>query len=478
MEGKKKKLLTTGLAVALAALLLIGGGTFAYLQSESKDVVNKFKTNEVQVELTETGNGQYNIIPGTTETKDPTVTVDNSVDAYVYVKVTDKTEGLVTYDIAEGWTKLDGYDDVYYREVDANTTDNVFSVLKNDEVTYSAALENSDMLDEEGNLKDGIALTFKAFAIQQKGFENDPKAAWLKIPVSVPVEDGSDFTEAVQSSDVNEVIQLTENISIETALPLSESGTTNIDLNGKTLTANSETSAKVETGDSLTLENGTVIFKGGIVNDSSIGVAKNASVTLKNVNVTDDGAVIFPAGNAAEVNIIESEITSNGSYCVATNAAKVDNYNVEINLIDSTFNGPTPVLINVPGKLNMNHCTVNAKMQGVVVRGGTAVIENCNIANTSNDNWAAGYFDNKNWGTGNTLPLAGITIGNKSTAYQYPSNVTLTNTTVTSVLYPVIYTYGNTTEENGVTLTYDGKINGNDVIYGGGYVTINGSVQQ
>ena len=115
MEGKKKKLLTTGLAVALAALLLIGGGTFAYLQAQTDDTVNTFSTNEVKVDLTETTGENYNIIPGTTQKKDPKVTVDNSVDAYVYVKVTDKTDGLVTYEIAEGWTKLEGYDDVYYR---------------------------------------------------------------------------------------------------------------------------------------------------------------------------------------------------------------------------------------------------------------------------------------------------------------------------------------------------------------------------
>ena len=479
MEGKKKKLLATGLAVALAALLLIGGGTFAYLQAQTGDTVNTFSTNEVQVKLEETTGSQYNIIPGTTQEKDPKVTVDNSVDAYVYVKVTDNTEELVTYEIAEGWTKLEGYDDVYYREVAASEDAQEFYVLKDNKVTYSAALENSDMLDEEGNLKDGIALTFKAFAIQQKGFENDPKAAWLKIPVSVPVEDGSDFTEAVQSSDVNEVIQLTEDISIETALPLSESGTTNIDLNGKTLIAKSETSAKVETGDSLILENGTVIFEGGIASDSSIGVAKNASVTLKNVTVTDYGAVIFPAGDAAEVNVIDSTVKSTKSYCVATNAATADNYNVKINLTNSTFEGPTPVLINVPCNLNMNNCTVNAEMQGVVVRGGTAVIENCKIANTSDDDWAVDYFENRDWSSGNTLPLAGITIGNKKIgSYQYPSNVTLINTTVTSKLYPVIYTYGNATEENGVTLTYDEKINDGDVIYGGGYVTINGIVKQ
>ena len=91
----KKKMLTTGLAVALAVLLLIGGGTFAYLQSNSNDVKNSFKANKVMVDLKETTGQDYDMIPGTSQEKDPTVTVDATVDAYVYVEVTDATEGLV-----------------------------------------------------------------------------------------------------------------------------------------------------------------------------------------------------------------------------------------------------------------------------------------------------------------------------------------------------------------------------------------------
>ena len=48
----KKKMTTTALAVALAVLLLIGGGTFAYLQSTTDDVTNNFKTNQVTVPVT------------------------------------------------------------------------------------------------------------------------------------------------------------------------------------------------------------------------------------------------------------------------------------------------------------------------------------------------------------------------------------------------------------------------------------------
>ena len=76
--------------------------------------------------------------------------------------------------MADGWTLLSGWDTehmkVYYREVEADATDKTFSVLKNDQVTYDAAIENSDMLNSDGTLKSGINLSFSAYAIQKDGF--------------------------------------------------------------------------------------------------------------------------------------------------------------------------------------------------------------------------------------------------------------------------------------------------------------------
>ena len=126
MKDNKKKVVITGLAVVLAAAMALGGGTYAYLQGTTEDVVNNFNTNKVLVELNETTGNDYNIIPGTTQEKDPKVTVDNTVDSYVYVEITDATEGLVSYAIADGWTKLDGYDNIYYREVAANAETKTF----------------------------------------------------------------------------------------------------------------------------------------------------------------------------------------------------------------------------------------------------------------------------------------------------------------------------------------------------------------
>lgn len=157
-NSKKNKLVLSVASVALAASLLIGGGTLAYLRAESTPVVNEFKANKVEVELTETGDGQYNIIPGTSEEKDPTVTVDNSVDAYVYVEVTDTTDGLVGYTIAEGWALLDGYDNVYYREVSADAAEKTFPVLEGKGVLVSAA-KNAVV-----NVKSGTFIVKEAYS--------------------------------------------------------------------------------------------------------------------------------------------------------------------------------------------------------------------------------------------------------------------------------------------------------------------------
>lgn len=98
------------------------------------------------VDLTETTGDSCNIIPGTSQDKDPKVAIDNSVDSYVFAKVTDETKGLVDYEIADGWMELEGYDNVYYREVEADADTKEFSVLKNDKVSYSASLTNADVL--------------------------------------------------------------------------------------------------------------------------------------------------------------------------------------------------------------------------------------------------------------------------------------------------------------------------------------------
>lgn len=181
MKISRKSVFTASLSIMLAAVMFIGGGTYAYLQGKTEDTVNNFIANKVTVVLSETTGDSYNIIPGTKQAKDPTVTVDNTVDAYVFVEITDDTYGLVDYEIADGWEKLDGYNDVYYREVAQDAELKIFPVLKDNIVSYSPSIENSDMFDEDGTtLKDDITLTFNALAIQKTPFDG-PKDAYEEM---------------------------------------------------------------------------------------------------------------------------------------------------------------------------------------------------------------------------------------------------------------------------------------------------------
>ncbi|MCD7872683.1 MAG: hypothetical protein LUG21_05195 [Clostridiales bacterium] len=218
-KSNKNKIVASVLAVALAASMLIGGGTYAYLRGATDDVVNNFETNQVSVSLDETTGSDYNIIPGTEQDKDPKVTVNNTVDSYVYVTVKDSTDGLITYQLADGWQPLSGVANVYYREVAANADVKEFPVLLNNKVSYNADIENSDMLDESGKLKDGISLTFNASAIQKAPF-NAPDAAYFQTNNIVSASSIEDINNAISSADertavvVEQSIETTESIGI------------------------------------------------------------------------------------------------------------------------------------------------------------------------------------------------------------------------------------------------------------------------
>lgn len=195
INNKKTKTLVAGL---LATLVMTLGVTTAYLSDISEEVVNSFDPNKVTVDLSETGDGEYEIIPGTEQDKDPKVEINASVDSYIYVVITDtantEDKTLVNYEVRdgdEGWTLLDksklnaldidgdGEIDltldetmqVYYKAVTASEEQQGFYILKDNKVSYDSSLKNEDMPDEE------VQLTFKAYAIQQKSFA-DAIAAW------------------------------------------------------------------------------------------------------------------------------------------------------------------------------------------------------------------------------------------------------------------------------------------------------------
>ena len=105
------------LALLVALVLVVGciiGGTLAWLTAKTDAVVNTFTTSDIDVTLTETEE-EYKMVPGYTIHKDPNTTVvKGSEECYLFVKVEKSAnfDSFMTYEMADGWTALEGVEGV------------------------------------------------------------------------------------------------------------------------------------------------------------------------------------------------------------------------------------------------------------------------------------------------------------------------------------------------------------------------------
>ena len=270
---------------------------------------------------------------------------------------------------------------------------------------------------------------------------------------------------ALSAAENDDTITLTDNAEISFSFPEGVK-TLTIDLGKNTLTLTNNTSILLADGKSLTIQNGNLVSK-PLENPTvtAFNIQSGSSIKLDNVTYDCTGSALYPQGNAAKVTVIDSTITAD-VYAVATNAGQTDNYDVVIDLKDSTFQArlpselskgdSCPVMINIPGKLTMDSCTVIGGRQGVLVRDGTAKISNTDIQlNATYIDGKDKYLDG-NWGSGNEVPMAALVVGNRSNAYNYPTDCTLSNVTVTATSgYTGTYVYGMSDEGREVTFNYD-----------------------
>ena len=270
---------------------------------------------------------------------------------------------------------------------------------------------------------------------------------------------------ALSAAENDDTITLTDNAEISFSFPEGVK-TLTIDLGKNTLTLTNNTSILLADGKSLTIQNGNLVSK-PLENPTvtAFNIQSGSSIKLDNVTYDCTGSALYPQGNAAKVTVIDSTITAD-VYAVATNAGQTDNYDVVIDLKDSTFQArlpselskgdSCPVMINIPGKLTMDSCTVIGGRQGVLVRGGTAKISNTDIQlNATYIDGKDKYLDG-NWGSGNEVPMPALVVGNRSNAYNYPTDCTLSNVTVTATSgYTGTYVYGMSDEGREVTFNYD-----------------------
>lgn len=301
----------------------------------------------------------------------------------------------------------------------------------------------------------------------------------------VVVSDGQSLANAI--NDGEPFITLTSDIDMASSIVLRDPEIkTELDLNGNTLTFKANTLVNVAESE-ITFKNGTISAQNlpNVVNDL-MAVGENGTIILDNVTLNTNGSGIGTeqTKDGGHIIIRNSEIQAS-AYALSTNATLPVSQNVKIEITGSTLKSDTPLLINIPCDITVEDCNIFGTTQGTIIRGGTAKIINSSITLTYDGNDyedIAAYFNNRNWGSGNMVNVAALTIGNKApSAYQYPTDVTLENTELILAgahgsAFPALYAFANDGEGLGVTLTYDEASKfGGDLVYGSENIVVNGT---
>ena len=277
-----------------------------------------------------------------------------------------------------------------------------------------------------------------------------------------------------------------------------------LDLSGNKLSiSHDKTLMNSSNGASVTIRNGDLSVMGVPSDKYTLCASDKGKITLEGLNYeTSGGGVgVYPCTNGGEIYVKNCNIntsfynegngtTGNGPAVMttATGATAENTKDVLITIEDTHMESFSDAIIfNVNGRINIKNCTTKAQWHGLVLRGGTAVVENTVFTHDNHNNdpesVSQGWY-NEDWGSGNGQPRAAITVGNRGNgAYQYPSNLTLINTKAEVIgqgvnLFASMYVWANETPAYGVTITYDDATEfvGGDVIYGndGKNITVNG----
>ena len=190
----KKKLMTV-LALVLVIAMSVAG-TIAFLTDTTGPIANTFTVGKVDITLTETFNTdtdddgendawQAQLIPGTTYTKDPVVTVtDDSEDCWLFVKFEEKNDAATYLNytsnltLESGWTQGDGTNipaNVWYRAVNKADSTKSFHLLDGDTVTINSTAVTNENMNTAANAQ----LVYTAYACQSANMSVE--AAWAAV---------------------------------------------------------------------------------------------------------------------------------------------------------------------------------------------------------------------------------------------------------------------------------------------------------
>ncbi len=333
----------------------------------------------------------------------------------------------------------------------------------------------------------------------------------VKIPAGKihVVNDSEELATALQDVAGNGgTVELAGNADLptENSTEITKDVLFNLNGNDVNVTSKNGSAFLVQNGASMTVSNGDMnvdvnkAFLQKYTASSGITVNQDSSLILDHVTLETSSYGIYTRFDSSEVIVRNSVLICNDvlGACISTNAQKNgEESGISVIVENSTLNSVgAGILMNVPGpvaedgtedySLKMSGTTVNGGLQGVIVRGGKALIKDstlnagveryfkaamdeifdlrANGFNTVYDHIVGGK---ENWTQGNDVPLAALVAGNKSNSYQYPTTVELFNVKTNapaSLVYNekeykfyTLYANGNTSENNGALVTFDQK---------------------
>lgn len=175
----KKKLFIIVVSILSICSFLIGTSV-AWLTSKTDEVINTFTYGDINIKIEETDTqdndnneftNTYKMLPGNKITKDPKITVlAKSEDSYLFVEIkeSENFKDFMKYELVEGWTLVEGTENVYVKEVNFSDQDQEFYILKDNTVTVLESVTKAMLndLDKDGQTN-YPTLSFTAYAVQR-----------------------------------------------------------------------------------------------------------------------------------------------------------------------------------------------------------------------------------------------------------------------------------------------------------------------
>lgn len=442
------------------------------------DIVFTEQIENVRLTLPENSSADYNIAFSAGVLGNVTIS-SNTYTGHLSINCNGQATGVLTVDIPQGTATID---DGEWASVIATTAKNTIVVGEGATVA---------------------SLTVKAGNIEIYGrvgsivFENDES-----IVTVFTVYDAVSLKYAMTLAMQGRCLTVVLGNDIELDGGIANAGNTAggediafvLDLSGNKLSiSHDKTLMNSSNGASVTIRNGDLSVMGVPSDKYTLCASDKGKITLEGLNyeTTGGGVGVYPCTNGGEIYVKKCNIntsfynegngtTGNGPAVMTTakGATAENTKDVLITIEDTHMESFSDAIIfNVNGRINIKNCTTKAQWHGLVLRGGTAVVENTVFTHDNHNNdpesVSQGWY-NEDWGSGNGQPRAAITVGDRGNgAYQYPSNLTLINTKAEVIgqgvnLFASMYVWANENPDYGVTITYDDRTEfvGGKVIYG------------